>query len=408
MTANPNQTAPSPSPIRVAVSYRVIWHWRLPIFQRLAACEGYDVHVFHGADFPGTKVLNAKEIEGVEHTELWTIRWVSQLLRLPPWPICPGLILRLWQFSPDVILAEGNSNLLNNLQVFLFAQITRTPVVFWTLGELQNKPVTRLDQRVFRGITRWMERKATALLGYSSVALDYFKRQGYPEAKQFRAVNVVDTERVHERVQAAREQTDAVWARHGLTGKSVVLFVGAIIAEKRLEDLVEAFEQVVKVVDQARLVIVGDGPTLPELRSRVEASTARDQIVLAGRVVDGVSAYFLMSDVLVLPHLGGLAISEAMAHGLPVIATVADGCEVDLIEDGANGYLLPVGRPDLIAQHVTELLLDPARLAAMKARSQAIIATKFNTQTYLDGIRAAIDYAAEQSPSADRRGYASR
>ena len=68
-------------------------------------------------------------------------------------------------------------------------------------------------------------------------------------------------------------------------------------------------------------------------------------ITLTGKVIDGVSAYFLLGDIFVLPHFGGLSISEAMAHGLPVIATVADGCELDLIEPGGNGFLVPWASP---------------------------------------------------------------
>ena len=393
MIADPDSNS---KPIKLAISYRVIWHWRLPIFQRLAACAEYDMMVFHGADFPGTKVVNAPVIENVPHRQMWTIRWISNLLRLPQWPVCPWLIPNLLRFRPDVILAEGNSNLFNNLQLYLFAIVTRTPVVYWTLGALRDKPVTRLDQRIFRAISSWMESRSAAVLGYSSVALEYFQQQGYPEEKQFRAVNVVDTDRVMEKMEAASGEVAALRQRLGLTDKKVVLFVGAIIAAKRLEDLIDAFEVVVDSESDARLVIVGDGPYAPVIREAVAKSSATEKIVLTGKVVDGVSAYFLASDVLVLPHLGGLAISEAMVHGLPIIATVADGCELDLVAQGQNGYIVEVGRPDLLAERTLRLLQDHDLLQKMKQRSREIIETQHNVHTYLAGIRAAIDYAASK------------
>ena len=136
-------------PLKLAITYRVIWHWRLPIFQRLARQPDYDVRVFHGEDFPGTKTVNASRIEGVPHVQMFTIRWLSRLLPLPEWPICPGLLYHLWRFRPDVILSEANSNLLNNFQVFLYAGLTKTPVVFWTLGALRGKTSQNTFQRVY-------------------------------------------------------------------------------------------------------------------------------------------------------------------------------------------------------------------------------------------------------------------
>ena len=61
-------------------------------------------------------------------------------------------------------------------------------------------------------------------------------------------------------------------------------------------------------------------------------------IFFVGKIIDGISKYFLQSDVFVLPGLGGLAISDAMIHGLPVIAGKADGTEIDLVTN-ETGFL---------------------------------------------------------------------
>ncbi|MCA9169702.1 MAG: glycosyltransferase [Planctomycetales bacterium] len=387
-----------PRRTRVAVTYRVIWHWRLPIFQRLAADPAYEMCVFHGADFPGTKTVNAKRIEGVPHRQLFTLRFLSRM-GLPEWPLCPTLIWRLWRFRPDVILAEGNSNLVNNILTFCYATLTRTPVVFWTLGELKGEQKQGIVNRVYRRVTRWMEQHSAALLGYSSRALDYFQRNGYPTEKQFRAVNVVDTDAIPPRVAAAADQVGPLRTSLKLDDKQVVLFVGAIIPQKRMEDLVDAFEIVRRAQPNSHLLIVGDGPYLPTLREYIAKSEARADVSTVGKVVEGVSAYFLLGDVLVLPHLGGLAISEALAHGIPVIATNADGCEEDLIVDGYDGYLVPVGQPTALADRILSLLSDPQLLAEMKTNALQMIAERHNVHTYLGGIKDAIDYAAKKNAS---------
>lgn len=378
------------TPIRVAVTYRVVQHWRLPIFRRLAAHPDIDLHIFHGADFPGTKVVNAKSFDDVAHTEMRTIR----ALRGAKVPFCPALLGHLGKFRPDVILAEGNSNILNNLLVFIYSMRAGAPVVFWTLGELQGKQRVGLKSRLFSMVTTWMERRAGALLGYSSVAISYFDRCGYKKEKQFLAVNCVDTDLIQERLRGGICSGQRVREQYQLGKHPVVLFVGALTPEKRLHDLVDAIQIAQKRLPDIRLLIVGDGPSRLDVERHV-AETGVDGVVFAGQQIDGISDFFLAADLFVLPHLGGLAISEAMAHGLPVIATVADGCEVDLIEKGRNGYLCDVGDVAGLSERIAEILADDVLLGEMKARSLWIIGNRHNVHTYLQGIVSAVMYAAQ-------------
>ena len=193
--------------MRVALTYRVLQHWRVPVFQRLANWPDIDFRAFHGADIPGTQAINGTDLRGFAHKQMATlplrIRRGSTAAGLP---LCPLLPWHLARFRPDVILAEGNSNLLNNLLVFAYAAIWRTPIVFWTLGELRQKTPPSRTQRLFRRLTRWMESRSAALLGYSSLAIEYFDRQGFPKERQFRAVNCVDTDQVFAHIEAAEEK----------------------------------------------------------------------------------------------------------------------------------------------------------------------------------------------------------
>jgi hypothetical protein len=77
-----------------------------------------------------------------------------------------------------------------------------------------------------------------------------------------------------------------------------------------------------------------------------------------------------------------------MAYGLPVICSVGDGCEVDLIED--NGIIDRQITADRLFQHIMVLLEDPFRLKKMGDLSKNIIQTKYNIHTYLNSIKDAI------------------
>lgn len=381
--------------MRIALSYRVMFRWRLPIFQRLAARPGIEFRAYYGSDHRGTKTVSAESIEGIDHRRLLTLRINVKLMgdRMQ-FSFCPTLLIHLILFGPDVILTEGGSNLLNNFIVFFYSIVTDTPVVWWTLGpSLRKGPMTRL-QRIFRSLVTAMEGRSASLLGYSSLAIRYFDKQAYPKEKQFRSVNCVDTDLVDRQIEAAREEVGPLRRKLGLEGKRVLLYVGDISRTKRLEDLVDLYARLRPNHPDLRLIIVGGGAYLPTLKEYVRKVGAED-VVFPGKVIQGVSAYFLLGDIFVLPGLGGLAISQAMAHSLPVIVTVADGCELDLVEDGKNGYILPPGDQDRMYAAVDEILSDPRVLRRMREYSRWIIDHKYNIHTYMDGLVAALEHAYE-------------
>jgi glycosyltransferase involved in cell wall biosynthesis len=379
--------------MKVVLTYRVLQHWRTPVFRRLARWPGIEFCALHGGDFPGTKVVNGKDLTGFDHRELATLRVAFRSGgQDTAWPICPTLPFHLLRERPDVVLAEGGSNVLNNLFVFAYAWLTRTPVVWWTLGELRGREERSGLKRIYHRLVVAMERASSALLGYSSVALDYFRRMGYPRERQFRAVNCIDTELAAEELAAAAEEAEGLRRELGLDGKRVLLFVGALIPAKRLEDLIAAYAELRAAHPDLRLLIVGDGSHRQALET-FAAEVGADDVIFTGQVVSGVGAYFEVADVFVLPGLGGLAISEAMVHGLPVIATEADGCEVDLVEQGKNGHLLPTGDRDRLVSVLDSLLREPGRIEAMSRHSSWIIENRFNIHTYMENVVAALEHA---------------
>lgn len=379
--------------LRVVLVYRVLFHWRVPVFRRLAAEPDIDFIALHGADFPGTKVVSGKDLTGFRSRRLATLRVpVPEPTAPVQMPLFPSLPLHLARLRPDVILTEGGSNLANNVLVFLYAWLSRTPVVWWTLGELPSTGSLSRSQRLFRSIVRAMERRSAALLGYSSLATRYFDRQGYPREKQFKAVNCVDTDRVFEEIRQFSDRALPLREQLGLENAFVLLYVGAMAATKRLEDLIQAYARLRPRHPSLRLVLVGEGSHRAALQEYAQRSGAGD-VLFTGQVIDDVSAYFLLGSVFVLPGLGGLAISQAMAHGLPVIATQADGCELDLVRDGENGFILPVGDVDLLVERLELLVHDPERTSAMGARSRTIINSELNIHTYMGNVLKAIRYA---------------
>ena len=150
-------------------------------------------------------------------------------------------------------------------------------------------------------------------------------------------------------------------------------YVGRLAEQKRPDLLVDAFADVTAT---ASLVVVGDGP----LRSRVEAavrrSPARDRITLHGFVPhDEVPAVLRSLDLLVLPSVYeemGSVLTEAMACGLPVVASDVGGIP-DVVSDGETGILVPPGDVVALTKALDEVLSDEAlaRRLGEEARRQS-------------------------------------
>jgi N-acetyl-alpha-D-glucosaminyl L-malate synthase BshA len=134
---------------------------------------------------------------------------------------------------------------------------------------------------------------------------------------------------------------------------------------KRVGDVIEIFDRVQKVVP-SRLLMIGDGPDRPSAEWEVRRRGLLNRVFFLGKQ-DNVNEKLAISDLMLLPselESFGLAALEAMACEVPTIATNAGGVP-ELIEDGKNGFLAPVGDIDRMARCAVEILSDEKRLREM-------------------------------------------
>lgn len=139
-----------------------------------------------------------------------------------------------------------------------------------------------------------------------------------------------------------------------------VLYVGRLVDWKRIDILIDAFARCKNT--EAELIIVGDGPLRHELT--LYAKNASNRIRLTGAVPhDQINAIYDIADIFVLPSIrecGGAVVLEAMARGLPVIATEWGG-PADYIAEGTGLLVAPNSQAYMIekfAQHIDALLED--------------------------------------------------
>ena len=189
----------------------------------------------------------------------------------------------------------------------------------------------RRTRPLYRLMNRWI-RRADNIQCISRYTYDRLIAAGYPASRLRMIPNAVDLARFH----TVRRPGDGV-AR--------VTYVGRLRRVKGLSVLVDAW-QVLAARSGARLVIAGDGDMREELVAQVERLSLGDSIELAGEIAD-VPSLLGQTDIYVQPSfVEGLpnSVLEAMAAGLPIVATRVSGNE-DLVTDGENGLLVPPGSP---------------------------------------------------------------
>lgn len=163
---------------------------------------------------------------------------------------------------------------------------------------------------------------------------------------------------------------------------------------KRAPDAVRVIARVLKERD-AHLLMVGDGPDLPEAMQVARELKVTERVTFMGNRED--VAYLLaVSEVMLLPSASesfGLSALEAMACGCAVVASDIGGLP-ELVRDGQDGFLCPLGDTELMARRVLELLGDQSRLDACKAAARRRAVEEFAPQSivprYLDAYAAAL------------------
>jgi glycosyltransferase involved in cell wall biosynthesis len=173
---------------------------------------------------------------------------------------------------------------------------------------------------------------------------------------------------------------------------------------KRLEVLVRALPLLVARVPEAQLLIVGDGPERDALHALARRLAPGDRVVFAGAIPDAARVLPLVDLYVTASRREGLplAVLEAMACGLPVLATEAPG-HVDAVEAEVTGRLVPLDDAPGLAAAAALLLRDPALRARMGRAGRERVEQRFSRARVLGEIadlyRQAVGFPAGGPPT---------
>lgn len=285
-----------------------------------------------------------------------------------------GVLEKIREIKPDVVVNMCHVGNATHWRIIGFKKISGFKLAAWQCG-YEYHPGRLKGWLLNRFVPRYDHH-----LAYHSNARDYALSHG-ARADQITVMhNTINEEKI---ATLPKDEARALLVgKHPEIGdRKIILFVGAVLAEKRIEVILQALDRMKR--NDAVLVLVGDGEHLPVIR---QLCAERDDVVITGSIVEGVGPYFDAAELYVLPGTGGLGINEAMAHSLPIVSGFADGSADDLVVDGENGFRLRENTPAELAEKMAAILDNPELARRMGERSRELITGKFAFREFINRI----------------------
>jgi glycosyltransferase involved in cell wall biosynthesis len=170
--------------------------------------------------------------------------------------------------------------------------------------------------------------------------------------------------------------------------------IGHIAPIKGQEDFVRASAEVARKREDLRFIIIGEDKSRDSRNRRaverlISELGLSDRVELAGWQDDVAQALSTL-DIMVSPSRSepfGLVILEAMAAGVPVIATASEGA-LEILDDGSTARLVPIGDPNELASAIVQLLDQPKERQRLAENARRAVETRFSIAKMVDAVEA--------------------
>ena len=218
------------------------------------------------------------------------------------------------------------------------------------------------------------------VIAVSNATRDFHRRFNFCASRRIDVIHCsVDGARFAQPPAGARQEVRREFGL--LDGQPLIGVIGSVIPRKGLVYLVDALPLILAADPQSRVMVVGypDCNYAEQVRIRAEKLGVAHALILTGERTD-IDRLLPAFDIFALPSLEDqipVAILEAMASGLPVVATAVGGIP-ECIRDGVDGLLVPPAAPQPLARAIISLLNDKPRRDALGAAGQRRVTESFS------------------------------
>ena len=263
------------------------------------------------------------------------------------------------------------------------AKLMGLPVVSTCHGFISNDINLALYNKLDRFVLRFAHKIIAVSIGIKNDLI----RSGINESHLLMIQNAVE---VNSNLELFIQNRRNKRQEYNLTEKEFVIgYIGRLSEEKGVKYLIEATSMLNDLNRFIRVLIIGEGPQKKELEDLVKKVNMEDKIFFVGFQSD-IENWLPAIDVFVLPSLTEgtpMSLLEAMANGIPVVASAVGGVP-QVVDSGKNGILVAPGKPEEIVDAVNRLYQDETLRKTVHEEGKKTIELKFNASKWIKQIEA--------------------
>ncbi len=283
----------------------------------------------------------------------------------------PGLIKVIRMERPDKVLIVGFSQ--GTMKLWFRSWIRKTRYILyggsWEMEGRKDSFLRKIQRKL-------LMKRAAGCVAYGSLAKDYFIRLGAKPEKVVIGINTVDTTFFREQTDLLRKQLPVRKPPYRL------IYIGYLTERKNPRQLLK----VIKALSEQRhdfiLDVLGDGPELEHLETYVKQEQIGNFVKFHGFIQkEKLPEYLSVSSCFLFPtnyDIWGLVLNEAMAAGLPCIASIHAGATHDLIREGETGFAVDFNDIPLVVEKINWLLDHPGEAGQMGQKARELMRDEVN------------------------------
>lgn len=363
------------------------WEYRLPFYVELNRLFNGNFHVVYSTKrYFGAHINMLPKIKNVlgENAHPYENEWMyvrethSMKIKDETYhaiPLSLGLLNIIRKIKPDVLITEGFFQWTPFVQ--LYGWFFRVPVF---VGYERTLYTERHNSRFKTFLRKLQDKSIAGYLVNGTETKKYLLSLGISEEKIF--VGGMSADSTGLRVSIKKwpiEEKQSFKSKYISSNNGLIfLFTGQMILRKGVNYLLNAWVKHTKLYPDDKLVLVGGGVFLEKWK---EQYSKYSSIIFEGTIAyDEIYKYYAIADVYILPTIEdnwSLVVPEAMACGLPVATSIYNGCHVELIQDGENGFVFDTFNQESITNVLAKFHHMDLKIMGDKS---ILIEKNFNTE----------------------------
>jgi glycosyltransferase involved in cell wall biosynthesis len=294
-----------------------------------------------------------------------------------------GLLKLVMKEKPKIIITNAFS--IATTKLWLTSWFRNVNYIIWS-GAIESKQ--RPDSKIRRIHRKLLIKRAVGFIAYGTKAKEYLVNLGAKPERIGIGINTVDTDFFQKKLRKYRDGLEIE------NNKKNLLYVGYLVKRKRLDLLLKSIEILAKKRSDFILKIVGDGPEKENLVKLVDNLGIAKFVSFEGyKQKEELIKYYAEADCFLFPtdfDIWGLVLVEAMAAGLPCIASINAGATQDLINDASNGFIADFYDFKSIANKINWVLDNPDLAAKIGLSARIFINNNINLRKAARGFTSTI------------------